>query len=63
MLVSNECNVLISILVFQTFFRVLCYRDEHQDFKDEMRFRKIEKGMGKPKKGEGKRAQKRSSKK
>ena len=45
------------------FFRVLCYRDEHQDFKDEMRFRKIEKGMGKPKKGEGKRAQKRSSKK
>uniref|UniRef100_A0A452J492 Small ribosomal subunit protein mS33 n=4 Tax=Testudinidae TaxID=8487 RepID=A0A452J492_9SAUR len=34
------------------------YRDEHQDFKEEMRRLKKLRGKGKPKKGEGKRATK-----
>ncbi|XP_045600484.1 small ribosomal subunit protein mS33 [Procambarus clarkii] len=34
------------------------YRDEHQDFKEEMKRLKILRGKGKPKKGEGKRAKK-----
>ncbi|KAK2171688.1 hypothetical protein NP493_1039g00010 [Ridgeia piscesae] len=35
------------------------FRDEHQDFKDEMKRLRALRGKGKPKKGEGKRAQKR----
>ncbi|XP_078273143.1 small ribosomal subunit protein mS33 [Rhinoraja longicauda] len=34
------------------------YRDEHEDFKDEMKRLKKLRGKGKPKKGEGKRAMK-----
>ncbi|KAM8972821.1 small ribosomal subunit protein mS33 [Pelodytes ibericus] len=34
------------------------YRDEHEDFKEEMRRLKKLRGKGKPKKGEGKRAMK-----
>ncbi|CAM4452775.1 small ribosomal subunit protein mS33 isoform X2 [Lepidochelys kempii] len=34
------------------------YRDEHQDFKEEMRRLRKLRGKGKPKKGEGKRATK-----
>lgn len=39
------------------FFYVIC-RDEHQDFKEEMRRLRKLRGKGKPKKGEGKRAMK-----
>ncbi len=35
-----------------------CFRDEHQDFKEEMRRLRKLRGKGKPKKGEGKRAAK-----
>ncbi|XP_042879898.1 28S ribosomal protein S33, mitochondrial-like [Penaeus japonicus] len=48
-----ETNSLMSLLR-----KYGLYRDEHQDFKEEMkRLRKL-RGKGKPKKGEGKRAKK-----
>ena len=46
-----ECSVSLSLYIHS--------RDEHQDFKDEMKRLRALRGKGKPKKGEGKRAQKR----
>lgn len=49
----KEIHILMKTLRFHGL-----YRDEHQDFKDEMkRLRKL-RGKGPPKKGEGKRAKK-----
>uniref|UniRef100_A0A8D0GI05 Small ribosomal subunit protein mS33 n=1 Tax=Sphenodon punctatus TaxID=8508 RepID=A0A8D0GI05_SPHPU len=47
-------NTYYSLITKLRFFGL--YRDEHQDFKEEMRRLKKLRGKGKPKKGEGKRA-------
>merc|ERR1712029_432842 len=49
-------------MVFVTLRNYGLYRDEHQDFKDEMKRQRELRGKVKPKKGEGKRALKRQSK-
>ncbi|XP_005106586.1 28S ribosomal protein S33, mitochondrial [Aplysia californica] len=48
-------------LAFQNLRHHGLYRDEHQDFKEEMIRQRILRGKIKPKKGEGKRAMKRKS--
>ncbi|KAK7102787.1 small ribosomal subunit protein mS33-like [Littorina saxatilis] len=46
-------------MLFHTLRNYGLYRDEHQDFKDEMKRQRTLRGKVKPKKGEGKRALKR----
>ncbi|XP_053574975.1 28S ribosomal protein S33, mitochondrial [Bombina bombina] len=47
-------NVYVNLM--RTLRHIGLYRDEHEDFKEEMRRLRKLRGKGKPKKGEGKRA-------
>lgn len=55
---SGSNNLFFDYICFNCLIYLIVFRDEHMDFKDEMKRLRALRGKVKPKKGEGKRAQK-----